>query len=289
MACRASGARGRGSCSRVDEACGPHSIPGEQDVLAASVTGVDPVSLIVAFTFGALSFLSPCVLPLIPGYLSLMSGYSATDLADGNVSVRRMLRVTILFVLGFTAVFVALGAGATSFGSFLLRNQSVATRITGWLIVFMGVFIAFSAVWNPKFLMPLMRERRLEVRPSQLGDWAPPVMGVAFGFGWTPCIGPVLAAIFTIAATQDTVYQGMVLLFVYSLGLGIPFLLTSLVMTKAFGAFAWFRNHLRTINVVSGLLLAFFGVLMITGRLTQISSWFIEFLESIGLDSLSAI
>ncbi len=253
------------------------------------VTGADPVSLLVAFAFGALSFVSPCVLPLLPGYLSLMSGYSAADLQEGKASTGRMIRVTLLFIGGFTAVFVALGAGATSFGSFLLRNQVEALRIAGWVVIAMGLFIAISAVWNPQLLMPLMRERRVDVRPSKLGPWAPPVMGAAFGFGWTPCIGPVLAAIFTLSATQDTVGQGMLLLFAYSMGLGIPFLAASIGMSKAFTTFGWFKRHLRTINAASGVLLASFGVLMITGRLTDLSRWAIDFLDSVGLESISTI
>lgn len=253
------------------------------------VSGIDPVSLVVAFVFGGLSFVSPCVLPLLPGYMSLMSGYSAEELQTGQASLRRMFRVTSLFVLGFTLVFVALGATATSFGRFLLRNQSTTLIVAGWFVIGMGLFIAVTAVWNPRVLMPFLQERRLEVRPSRLGGWAPPLMGVAFGFGWTPCIGPVLASIFTIAAAQDTVYQGMVLLFFYSLGLGVPFLLTSIGMTKAFGAFTALRRWLRPINVASGLLLAVFGVLMVTGQLTALSRWFTELLESIGLDSLSTI
>lgn len=245
------------------------------------VTGADPASLIVAFAFGALSFLSPCVLPLLPGYLSMMSGYSARDLSEGNVSTTRMVRVTLLFIAGFTLVFVLLGAGATAIGDALLRSRSTALVIAGWFVVAMGLLIAVSAVWNPRFLMPFMRERRIEVRPSRLGAWAPPLMGVAFGFGWTPCIGPVLAAIFTLAGTQETVGQGMILLFVYSLGLGIPFLLASLGMVKAYSSFSWFKRHLRPINVASGVLLAFFGILMVTGQLTVLSNWFIEFLDGI--------
>ncbi len=252
--------------------------------------GADPAGLLIAFVFGALSFVSPCVLPLLPGYLSMMSGYSAKELSEGQAATGRMLRVTLLFIAGFTAVFVALGAGATSLGGFLLRNQVAAVRIAGWFVVAMGLFIALTAVWNPRFLMPLMRERRLEVRPSRLGAWAPPLMGVAFGFGWTPCIGPVLAAIFTLSFTSSTVGQGMALLFAYSLGLGIPFLLAALAMTKALGAFSWFRRHLRPINVGSGLLLAVFGVLMITGQLSVLSRFFSDLLSDIpGLRSLATI
>jgi len=138
----------------------------------------------------------------------------------------------------------------------------------------MGVFIAVTALWNPKLLMPMMRERRLEVRPSRLGSWAPPVMGVAFGFGWTPCIGPTLAAILTIAATEDTVAQGMFLLFVYSLGLGVPFVLAGIGITKAYSSFSWMKRHFTPITVGSGALLAVFGLLMVTGRLVDLSRWF---------------
>jgi cytochrome c-type biogenesis protein len=238
------------------------------------ITGVNFISVLAAFAFGALSFLSPCVLPLLPGYLSMMSGYSATELSGGTASTRRMLRVTLLFVAGFTAVFVALGAGA----SFLLRNEETFTSVAGWLVIGFGLFIAVTAVWTPRFMMPLLRERRVEVRPSRLGSWAPPLMGAAFGFGWTPCIGPTLGAILALAASQEstTVAQGMFLLFVYSLGLGVPFVLAGIGMNKALGLFGWLRRHLRPITVVSGALLALFGVLMVTGRLIELNRWFQE-------------
>ncbi len=247
------------------------------------------VNVLIAFAFGALSFISPCVLPLLPGYLSLMSGYSANELSTGQASTRRVLYATTLFILGFTAVFVALGAGATSLGSFLVSNQNTFTRIAGWVIVAMGLFIAVTAVWNPSILMGLMRERRLEVRPSRLGAWAPPVMGVAFGFGWTPCIGPVLAAILTLAANEETVGRGMLLLFSYSMGLGVPFLAASIGLSKAFAAFRWLRTYLRPVHVASGLLLAGFGVLMITGRITDLSRFFSDLLIRLGLEDLATI
>lgn len=239
---------------------------------------VESVNVFAAFVFGMLSFLSPCVLPLLPGYMSMMSGYSAVDVAEGKPSTARMLRVTLLFVAGFTAVFVALGATATGLGSTLLRNSNTITVWAGWIVVGMGLFIAISAIWNPQLLMPMMRERRMEVSPSRLGIWAPPVMGAAFGFGWTPCIGPTLAAILTIAATEDTVWQGMFLLFVYSMGLGIPFVLAGIGITKAYGSLAWFKRHFTPITVASGVLLAVFGALMVTGRLTDLSRWFQQWL-----------
>ena len=247
------------------------------------------VGILTAIVFGAISFVSPCVLPLLPGYLSLMSGYSVADLQDGNASVGRMFRVTMLFVAGFTVVFVALGAGATSVGRFLVRNQTVATQIAGWIVVVFGLLIVILSISNSQALSWMTRERRMEVRPSRLGGWAPPVMGIAFGFGWTPCIGPVLGGILTAAATQDTVGQGMLLLFFYSMGLGVPFVLAGVGMTKAFGAMAFMRKYLRPINIASGLMLAGFGVLMITGQLTELSSWFTNFFIRIGLEDIANI
>ncbi len=247
------------------------------------------VNILIAFVFGALSFISPCVLPLLPGYLGLMSGYSAAELTTGEASTRRVAIATLLFIAGFTAVFVALGAGAFALSGWLLRNQLVTNRVAGAVIIGFGAFIAITALWNPQFLAGMMRERRVEVRPSRLGAWAPPVMGVAFGFGWTPCIGPVLASILTLAASSSTAGEGMLLLFSYSMGLGIPFLLAAIGLSKAFSAFSWLRSHLRPINVASGLLLAGFGVLMVTGRLNEISSWFQEVLTNMGLDRLANI
>ena len=241
------------------------------------ITGLNPVSLLAAFGFGALSFLSPCVLPLLPGYLSMMSGYSAADLGEGRASTGRMLRVTLLFVGGFTVVFVLLGAAATTVGRSLLRNQGAFATAAGWLVVAMGLFLAVTAIWTPRFLMPVMRERRVEVRPSRLGAWAPPLMGAAFGFGWTPCIGPTLGSILTLTAVGQegtTVAAGMTLLAVFSLGLGLPFVLAGLGMGRALRLFSRVRRYLQPITVVSGLLLAGFGVLLLTGRLVDLNRWF---------------
>jgi cytochrome c-type biogenesis protein len=248
---------------------------------------VADVNLVVAFVFGAASFVSPCVLPLLPGYLSLMSGYSVAEISRGEASMRRVAWGTLLFVLGFTAVFVLLGAAASSIGAVLQRNLNTFTRIAGFVVIFMGVFIAVTAVWNPRFLLPMMRERRVEVRPSRFGSFAPPIMGAAFAFGWTPCIGPVLGAILALAGSEETVGQGMGLLLAYSMGLGIPFLLSALAMAKAFSFFTWVRRYVVQINVASGLLLAGFGVLMVTGGLTDLSSWFTEWLIRLGLEGLT--
>ncbi len=248
---------------------------------------MENASIIAALFAGAASFISPCVLPLLPGYLSLMSGYSLQDLAEGKAATRTVVMSTVLFIAGFTAVFVALGATATSVSSFLLGEQSTFRVIAGWVIVAMGIFIAVTAVWNPNFLLPVMRERRVEVSPKRLGKAAPPVMGAAFAFGWTPCIGPFLTAAFALAADSDTVGRGMLVLFVYSMGLAIPFLASALLLTRAFGAFDWLKRHLTPVTVGSGLLLALFGVLMVTNQITELSALFSRLLRSIGLERLS--
>lgn len=246
------------------------------------------VSILAALFAGAASFLSPCVLPLLPGYVSLMSGYEMSELADGHVSLRRVVGRTSLFVLGFTVVFVALGATATSLSSFL--QQSVFTVIAGWVIIAMGLFIAITAVWTPAWMLPVMKDRRIEASGAKrLGLFGPPLMGGAFAFGWTPCIGPFLASALILGAQSDTVIEGMVVLFFYSLGLGIPFLLTSLLLTKAFSAFGVVKRYLTQITVVSGLLLAGFGVLMVTGRITDLSAWFSDLLIRLGLDELADV
>jgi len=251
-------------------------------------TDVENVNLFVAVLAGAASFLSPCVLPLIPGYISLMSGYSMRDLSGGEVSMRRVVGSTVLFIAGFSVVFVALGATATSLSRFL--QQTIFTQIAGWIVILMGVFIAVTAVWTPSFLLPVLRERRFEMHKARrFGRFAPPVMGMAFAFGWTPCIGPFLAVALTLGASSETVGRGMLVLLFYSIGLGIPFLVTSLALAKAFSAFDWVKRHIIPITVVSGVSLAVFGVLMVTGRLSMLSSFFTDLMIRLGLDRLASV
>ncbi|MDH3607526.1 MAG: cytochrome c biogenesis CcdA family protein [Acidimicrobiia bacterium] len=250
-----------------------------------TIESLNLVAILAAFFFGALSFLSPCVLPLLPGYLSLMSGFSSEELKSGGASTRTMLRVTGLFIAGFSVVFVGWGLGA----SWALPGTGWLVW-AGWFVVAMGAFIFVTAIWNPKFLLPLMRERRVEVRPSRLGKFAPPVMGVAFGFGWTPCIGPFLGALLAFtAADTSTAWESVPLLLAYSAGLGVPFLAAALATNKVLAGFDAIKKYLRPIQAVSGLLLAGFGVLLITDQITDLSNWFADLLSNIGLDSLSEI
>lgn len=245
-------------------------------------------TLIAAFFAGAASFLSPCVLPLLPGYLSLMSGYSTRELAEGDVSMWRVARATLLFVLGFTLVFVVLfGGAASSLGQLLQGN--LFTKIAGWVIILMGLFIAATAIWTPDFLLPVMKDRRKDVRPSRFGAFAPPVMGMAFAFGWTPCIGPFLTAAIALGSDAETMGRGMVVLGFYSLGLGVPFLISALLLAKSFSAVNGIKRFLTPISVTSGLLLAGFGVLMVTGQITDLNRWFSEILVKLGLEGLAEV
>jgi cytochrome c-type biogenesis protein len=252
-------------------------------VILALSTG--PVGWVVAFGAGMLSFLSPCVLPLVPGYVSLMSGVSARQLAvQTKADTRQILRSTILFVAGFTLVFVSLGAAASSVGRALGDHQRGLEQVSGAVIVVMGLFLA-------GFISPrvLQTERRIHVSPSRLGDWGAPVMGMAFAFGWTPCIGAVLSPILSYAASGGRLTQGVLLLFFYSLGLGVPFIATGLAFGRLTTAFAWVKRHYRAINLVSGLVLATFGLLLFAGRINWLSTRIIHVMERIGLDRLTRI
>lgn len=244
------------------------------------------IALGISFLFGMLSFVSPCVLPLLPGYLSMMSGYTVAELESGQAPTRKVVQTTLLFVAGFTVVFVALGAAATTFGQFLRENQLLLTRIAGIVVIAFGIVIIVSAVGRSAWLQNLMRERRVDVRADRMGPAGPAVMGLAFGFGWTPCIGPVLGAILTIAASQGTVGRGMLLLAFFSLGIGLPFLVASLGMSRLFKPL---RKHLRTINLVSGGLLVAFGILMLTNQVGRLSGVISDWLINIGLEDITTI
>jgi cytochrome c-type biogenesis protein len=242
-----------------------------------------PIGLLVAFGAGALSFLSPCVLPLVPGYLSLMSGVNSSQLAVATrVEQRLLLRSTLLFVAGFTVVFVALGASASTVGSALHNHQVGLNRVAGVLVIVMGIFLA--GLVSPRLLQ---QERRFHVSPSSLGGWAPPVMGMAFAFGWTPCIGPTLAVVYSLATAQGTLGRGVLLLFFYSLGLGVPFVATGLAFGRLTGVLGWVKAHFRAINLASGLLLAAFGILMVTNQVNTLSHAVTDVLDWLGLQRLT--
>src|SRR5687767_8407045 len=232
-----------------------------------------------------LSFLSPCVLPLVPGYLSLMSGVGVTQLSTATgADTRALLRSTLLFVAGFTVVFTALGAGATAIGQTLLRHQQGLNQVAGALVIVMGLFLA--GLIAPGFLQ---RERRLHVLPESLGVYAPPLMGMAFAFGWTPCIGPVLSVVLSTAATQSTLARGIGLLLAYSIGLGVPFVAAGLGLGRLTGLFGWVKRHFRALNAVSGAFLVAFGLLLLTNNLGEVSGAIQRFMQDAGLGRLANI
>jgi len=226
------------------------------------VSAIGPVAL--ALVAGVVSFTSPCCLPLMPGYVAYVSGVAVDG--DGSVLVRRrVLGAALLFVLGFATVFTLLGAGASVAGAFLLRNRLVIEKVGGAFVIAMGL-VTMGLLRIPF----LYREARLDLRRIRTGPLGAVPLGIAFAIGWTPCIGPVLAGILTAAATTRTAWTGAGLLFVYSLGLGIPFLLLAWGQARATRAFGWFRRHGRAIERVGGAMLLLMGVLMITGQWTRL-------------------
>jgi cytochrome c-type biogenesis protein len=238
---------------------------------------VDPTAP-VAFLAGLASFLSPCVLPLVPGYLSYMSGL---EVVEGHNRAFRTAGVAATFVVGFTVVFVALGATATYLGSFLRDNQEAITKVGGALIIAMGLL--FMGVVK---LPWLYREARWHPTPHA-GLWGSLVLGAAFAFGWTPCIGATMGAVLAMAAGRGTSggpAEGAFLLAVYSMGLGLPFILAGLGVARLTGAVTWLRTHTRVITVASGVLLVLVGLLFVTGDLFRLSIWMQRGFNSLNLD-----
>ena len=227
----------------------------------------ESVGFPIAFMAGVLSFLSPCVLPLVPSYLSFVTGMSLEDLQEG-FDRRRVLTHAALFVSGFTLIFVLLGAGATLVGSFLLYNSEWIARIGGVIIILFGLHL--MGVFQ---LLPLLKEKRVHLANKPAGYVGTVAVGVAFGAGWTPCIGPVLGAIMTMAASQEHLATGMLLLFVYSMGLAIPFLLAALALERFLRAFTRARRYLPMIQKAAGLLLVLLGILLVTGSFVVLAAW----------------
>jgi cytochrome c-type biogenesis protein len=341
------------------------------DSLTLTATiAADPLGVLVAFGAGILSFLSPCVLPLVPGYVSMVSGLSAAELTatkattattattatsgmipsgeptsapaapgvvgspvtfsgpgtpGGSVaiataptlatatatgppatapparppaeSMRPMLRGIGLFIAGFTVVFVALGAAASGIGRLLVSHKETLTHVSGFVVILLGLVLLLGTVpaafWARIGAGPLgvltriTGERRFQVRPSTLGTWAAPVMGMAFAFAWTPCIGPVLAVVLGLAEHNGSLAGGVLLLFAYSLGLAVPFLLAGLAFGRLTSAIARARRGLWLVEVIGGTVLVVFGIMLVTDQLGWISTQFSTLLDHIGLRRLS--
>lgn len=245
---------------------------------------ITPVTYAVAFGGGLISFASPCVLPLVPGYLSVITGLDVGELEESKRSnALAVTRDTGLFVLGFGAVFVLLGVSATSIGSFVFDQQILLTRVSGALVLGMALFMLGSIYLQAPWLY---QEMRFHPQLGRYGRAAPTVAGAAFGFGWTPCIGPVLTSILAIAAASGRASTGAALLAAYTLGLGLPFLITGLLMGRLSTSLRWVQRNLQTIVVVSSISLALFGVLLIFNQLIRVTTLLQDLLRAIGLDFL---
>lgn len=235
-------------------------------------------TVFAAFTVGCLSFLSPCVLPLVPGYLSTVSGVSVGEMqkADGRVLGR-----AAIFCLAFSLMFVALGMSATAIGATLRDHQAQLNTIAGWTIIAMGGYIIAA-----QFLVRLNRDFRSTAFITKASEGNPVIAGLAFGIAWTPCVGPTLASILAAASTSTTVGEGGLLLAFYSAGLAVPFLLTAVAFTKAYEAFRVLRRHHQAISIISGLILISMGSLIVTGQLGQLNSEAQRLLDVLGIDWL---
>ncbi|PHZ84351.1 cytochrome c biogenesis CcdA family protein [Paremcibacter congregatus] len=230
------------------------------------------VSYLVALLSGMFSFLSPCVLPLVPAYICFITGNSYQDMQDrDNIDKWAMFWPALAFVLGFSTVFIALGAGASSIQGVLQDYKDVFAKISGVMIVILGVH--FTGLIRLSFLY---KEARFQTQGEQKGLIGAYVIGLAFAFGWTPCIGPILATILTLAATQEHFSQGVALLAVYSLGLGVPFILASVAINRFLATSARLRRHMRVVEYIIGALLIVTGVAIFTGSLQNLGFYLIE-------------
>ncbi len=252
-------------------------------ILAALST--DPaagVGIFAALAAGVVSFLSPCVLPLVPGYLSAVSGVSAAEL--DSAGWRRILGPSLLFVASFSAIFILLGLSATGIGSALKEHEELLTKVSGALIVAMGVLFVASL-----FVVRLNREWHVDALLERAGKGGPLIAGAAFAIAWTPCIGPTLGAILAAASVSGSAAHGAFLLAVYSAGLAIPFLLTAIAFSRATTAFAVVKRHYQLIVATGGLILIAMGVLIWTDQLTQLNAEAQSLFEGSGLDFLNGI
>jgi len=233
---------------------------------------MDQVPIYTAFFAGLISFLSPCVLPLVPGYISIISGSSLDQLKahekDSSL-FRTVLTNSILFIVGFSITFILLGASATWLGQLLISRMRLFGQLAGIVLIVFGVHLTGLIKINA-----LYKDKRFHNVQKPRGMLGALVLGLAFAFGWTPCIGPILAGILTIASTKQTVTEGMFLLAVYSAGLGIPFLLTSLALNQFLAFYGRFKRHFHAVEVISGALVIAVGLLILTNSLSRLATYF---------------
>ena len=241
---------------------------------------------VAAFGGGVISFASPCVLPLVPAYLSIIAGVDVrSNVNDDKRTITQMhvAKMTLEFIAGFGLVFVALGMTATALGRSIFADHILIGRITGLVVVSLGIFIIISSLGKSSLFA---REFRFHPQFSRLGSFGAPVAGIAFGFGWTPCIGPILGSILVIAANQHQVEQGALLLGAYTAGLGVPFMVTGLAFQKVSQSFSWLRKNARALSILSGAALITFGILLALDRFSVITVAMNSFFTSIGLSKL---
>lgn len=237
------------------------------------------IGLVTAFLAGVVSFVSPCVLPLVPGYLSYIAGRSLDELdVPGQFTRFTLFAHAGLFVLGFSTVFITLGASATALGHLLLTYKQEANVAGGIIVIAFGLFM--TGLINPRWLhLDLRFVHRIEMRGGPVTAY---VLGLAFAFGWTPCIGPILGAILTVSASTESIHGGIVLLSIYSLGLGVPFLLTALFLEHFLAQQPRLRRWSRPLHVGSGVVLVVAGLAIATGQLTKLSFWLLELFPALG-------
>ena len=236
------------------------------------------LGILIAFSAGLLSFLSPCVLPLVPSYVTFITGMTLEDLQHTR---RETLLHAILFVCGFSLIFLALGAGATVFGQIMLRYRDWISRIGGVLIIVFGLHML--GAFNVGFLA---RDTRLHLANKPIGYLGTLVVGIAFGAGWSPCIGPILGAILTMAANEADLQRGLVLLAAYSAGLAVPFLVAAVMVEKFLEVFGKLRHQMVWVNRIAGAMLILVGVLMVSNRFTMLATWLQDFTPEFILDRI---
>ena len=235
------------------------------------MSGAENVSIFVAISAGIISFLSPCILPVIPSYLAFITGISLEELSQQE-SLRKVRKKVIanslMFILGFSIIFITLGASATVIGKFLYNNIRWFEIIGGVLVIILGLH--FAGIFRLKFLD---REKKIHLKKKPLGYLGTCLVGMAFGAGWTPCVGPILGAILAMAATTQDVLKGIILLAFYSAGLGLPFFLSAIILHKFFEYFKTIRKYFKVISIVGGVLLIIVGILLISGYFSSLSAF----------------
>tara|TARA_B110000977_G_scaffold103309_1_gene134844 strand:+ start:619 stop:1371 length:753 start_codon:yes stop_codon:yes gene_type:complete len=234
-------------------------------------------AMTIALLAGIVSFLSPCVLPIVPPYLAYMSGVSLNDMGSERSARRRAIITALFFVMGLSTVFLILGFTASAFGAFFLQNQILFSQISGVVVIIFGIH--FLGIYRISFLD---REARMDAGDKGGSSFGAYVLGLAFAFGWTPCIGPQLGAILSLAASEASVTRGTLLLGIYALGLGIPFLLAAMFMTRAVGVMNKLKKHMALIERCMGVLLLIVGIAMLTGAFSTFSFWLLETFPALG-------